>query len=249
MIGLAIDLGYLSNVEQYIYPLLPEFHDIEWGEEKAALTLKNLLTMRSGMSCTDGTTGGCNSQKLNQQRSWTRYTLQQEITSTPGGVFSYFTGLPVTSHTILENVTGMSVDDFSMQYLFEPLGAAEFTWSHSPSGEALSGHMLTRNMAKFGQLFLNQGQWLGHQIISADWIEESITEQVKFPNEYDGGYGYWWWLNKTTIGEYAYYAALGANGQFIFVIPTLDMVVVFTGNKDSDNPFDLLEEYILPAVN
>jgi CubicO group peptidase (beta-lactamase class C family) len=250
LIGLAIDQGYLLDVDQTIYDFLPEYHNIiDWGNDKDQITLKDLMTMRSGMPCHDGNQGECNSQILNQQVNWTGYTLQQSLTSKPGEVFSYFTGLNIVSHTILENITGISIEEFSNQYLFEPLGITTFSWGTSPGGEALSGDMLPRDMAKFGQLFIDQGKWQGQQIISASWVEEATFVQIQKPQAEGFGYGYWWWLNTTNKGNYDYYAARGANDQFIIVLPALEMVVVFTGNRDSGIAFQLLDDYIIEGLN
>ena len=101
-------------------------------------------------------------------------------------------------------------------------------------------------MAKFGQLFLNKGNWNGVQVISESWVEESTATHVTQTRGPDYNYGYWWWLTELTIsGEvYSTYTALGAKGQWILQVPDLDMVVVFTGNEDSNAPREIIEQYI-----
>jgi len=247
LVGLAIEQGYLTDVNQLIYPLLPAFHHLDWSNDKNQITISDLLTMRSGFPCHDGREGDCNSHKLNQSDNWTKYTLEQTVHELPGSKFSYFTGLNIVSHTIIENLTGMSIDEFAMKNLFTPLGISEFTWSHSPAGEALSGDMLPRDMAKFGQLYLNKGLWHGKQVIPELWVEDSLTEHVLKPEADGWGYGYWWWINKTNNDQFQYYAARGAKDQYIFIVPELELVVVFTGNRDSGDAGPLLENYILPA--
>jgi CubicO group peptidase (beta-lactamase class C family) len=100
-----------------------------------------------------GRSRSCNSHILNQTSSWTQYTLQQAFSNEPGEVFNYVTGLNIVSHTILENVTDMSIEQFTAQYLLSPLGVEQFNWNYSPSGETLSAEVKPRDMAKFGQLF------------------------------------------------------------------------------------------------
>ncbi|WP_196138998.1 serine hydrolase [Aliikangiella sp. G2MR2-5] len=248
LVGLAIQNGFISSPQELIYNHLPEYHQLDWSNDKDKLTLQHLMTMQSGMECTDGTEGDCNSHILNQQANWTRYTLKQEVIHQPGTRFSYFTGLNIVAHTLLENVTNTSIDNFAVTHLFEPLGITQVTWGHSSSGEALSAEMLPRDMAKFGQLYLNQGQWNGVQIISADWIKNSTSEQVSRAQTGGEGYGFWWWRFRSNQKAVSYYAAMGAKGQYIFIFPTLDLVVVFTGNESTGRPKELLENYILKAL-
>ena len=109
-----------------------------------------------------------------------------------------------------------------------------------------------RDMAKIGLLFLNDGRWNGEQIISEDWIEQSTAQHVTLPG--DNGYGYLWWRDSVHVNgeEVELISARGNGGQFIFVLPELDMVVVFTGsNYDSalsQQPLGILDRYILKAV-
>ncbi len=245
IVGIAYDQGYITDVDQTIYPLLPDFHDIDWSGEKDKITIKNLLNMRSGFPCQDGEIGDCNSFKLNQAHSWTRYTLNQQVENPPGSEFSYFTGLNIISHTAIEYLTGISIADFSQQYLFDPLGITTFMWSYSQAGEALSGHMLPRDMAKFGQLYLNNGEWYGQQILSKQWVEKTLDERVLVSERDRIGYGYWWWQTLNNNGEIRYYSAQGAKGQYIFIVPNNELVVVFTGNGDTGNARHLFETYIL----
>lgn len=248
IVGLAYDQGYITDVDQTIYPLLPNFHDIDWSGEKDKITIKNLLNMRSGFPCQDGKTGHCNSFKLNQARSWTRYTLSQQVENPPGSEFSYFTGLNIISHTVIEYLTGMSIADFSQQYLFNPLGITTFKWSHSPTGEALSGYMLPRDMAKFGQLYLNNGDWRGQQVISKAWVQATLDERVVVSEQDKIGYGYWWWQTLDNNGDVRYYSAQGAKDQYIFIVPNFKLVAVFTGNDDTGDARYLFEKYIFDSL-
>ena len=107
-------------------------------------------------------------------------------------------------------------------------------------------------MAKVGALFLNGGRWKGERIISQNWIERSTTYHVRLRG---GRYGYLWWrptfyVNGETVEVFS---AQGYGGQVVFVLPELDMVVVFTssnyeGPPKADQPFEILDKYILNAV-
>lgn len=105
-------------------------------------------------------------------------------------------------------------------------------------------------MAKFGQLYLNGGVWKGKQVISKSWVSESIVNQI--PLSKGGDYGYTWWLYKFQIGNNLIdsYATVGWGGQYIFVLPSLNALVVFTNGNfyQQDYSFDMLQNYILPAL-
>jgi len=246
LVGLAKDLGYISHLDQTIHSLLDYPAGIDWSDHKDEITLHDLLTMRSGLNCTEGEGDGCSSQKLNQSFNWTHFTLEAEMRAEPGSEFSYFTGLNIIAHTIIEKLSGLSIDEFSRQFLFSPIGITDFKWLTSPAGEALQVHLRPRDMAKFGQLFLNKGNWNGVQVLSESWIEESTATHVTQTWGSDYNYGYWWWLSELTISGQVYstYTALGANGQWILQIPDLGIVVVITGNKDSNAAWEIIEQYI-----
>jgi CubicO group peptidase (beta-lactamase class C family) len=112
-------------------------------------------------------------------------------------------------------------------------------------------------MAKIGYLYLNGGRWQGKQIVSEEWVKESIKIRVdakQFPDWHkDDGYGYQWWIRSFKVGDrmIASYHAPGLGGQFIFVVPELELVAVFTGWNDDElslQPFEMFERYILPAA-
>ena len=147
--------------------------------------------------------------------------------------------------------------DFAKTYLFEPLGITEIKWRSSPQGVDIGwGDMwLTpHDMAKIGWLYLNQGRWDKRQIVSADWVKASTQGHIEakpFPR-----YGYQWWSDTAHDEQQAlhavdYYFALGYKGQYIFVVPSKRLVVVFTGNLQGKAVFipqQLLHDAILPAI-
>jgi CubicO group peptidase (beta-lactamase class C family) len=107
--------------------------------------------------------------------------------------------------------------------------------------------MLPRDMAKFGYLYLNNGTWDGEQIIPHNWVQQTAETLVTF-NDYSG-YSYQWWTYPTDIVNV--YSAQGFRGQYIFVIPSLDMVVVFTSSVPPYEPYPqpaILFDYIIPAA-
>ncbi len=139
----------------------------------------------------------------------------------------------------------MQTFSFAREYLFEPLGISRVSWPMDPHGIAFGagGLRLTpRGLAKFGQLYLQDGVWGGEQILPAEWVEASIAPQV---NAHGAAsyYGYQWWVRGSGT-----FAAHGYRGKRIFVIPDLEMVVVFTADLAGNAPSVILSNFIIPAA-
>jgi CubicO group peptidase (beta-lactamase class C family) len=154
---------------------------------------------------------------------------------------------------VIEKASGLRVNEFVERYLYSPLGISDYYWWRYPNGTFQAGgglYMLPRDMAKFGCLYLNGGMWNGSQIISKEWVEQSTQAHLVVDSYWD--YGYQWWLRTFHASSRAYesFAARGWGGQYIFVFPSLEMVVVFTGgNYSTPEPVDeILTRFILPAV-
>jgi CubicO group peptidase (beta-lactamase class C family) len=147
---------------------------------------------------------------------------------------------------ILQQATGLSPRDFAEKNLFAPLGLEDVDWELNPASLPIGGwglRLAPREMAKLGYLFLHNGQWDGQQIVSAGWVEKATRSHTGTDGSL--GYGYQWW----TVPSLGAYTALGLYGQMIMVIPGSDLVIVTTAQMDNhDKIFELVEEYILPAV-
>ena len=154
---------------------------------------------------------------------------------------------------ILQKITGLTLRDYARQKLFEPLGITAVEWSIDPQGYTTGNSGLRlkpRDMAKIGYLYLQQGRWNGAQIVPQQWVTASTTKHIETQGlmnaAEDDGYGYGWWID-----AFGGYSAHGFGGQYIFVLPKLDMVVVFTsGLPDSQFPApkQLTQAYLLPAA-
>ena len=148
---------------------------------------------------------------------------------------------------ILQEATGMNALAFAQEHLFGPLGITSVEWPSDHQGIATGWgglRMQPRDMAKFGQLYLQEGWWNGRNLVAASWVQASTRKHISATLQ--DGYGYQWW-----IADNGVYMALGYGGQFIFVSPSLNMVVVAVSDleeKDFYGPQDLLNEYIIPAT-
>jgi CubicO group peptidase (beta-lactamase class C family) len=154
----------------------------------------------------------------------------------------------------------MHADIYAENTLFKSLGIEKKFWVKNQEGHAHTGGGLalrTRDMARFGLLYLNKGKWGGKQVIPEDWIQESFTKHVDFGNQGQDviGYGYLWWIQKPDPmgnGKEYIYAARGAQGQYIFIVPEHDMVVAINADTKSGeqqrNIVTILYNHILPSV-
>jgi CubicO group peptidase (beta-lactamase class C family) len=264
LIGIAIDQHLIRNVDEKISTFFPEYSDIFTNKEKGAICLKNLLSMKAGLSWDEWTypyTDPRNDAAVMASRAdFFRYVLERPIATTPGTKFVYNSGISLMLGEIIYKVSGLRADKFAERYLFSSLGITNYFWGKAPNGvvNTLGGLSLRpRDMAKIGYLFLNGGRWQDKQIVSKEWVKESTQQQAgagQLPTWFlADGYGYQWWLGSFHVRDQTIesYSARGRGGQFIIVFPTLQMVAVFTGWNDNEllgQPLDMLQRYILPAT-
>jgi CubicO group peptidase (beta-lactamase class C family) len=176
---------------------------------------------------------------------WTKYVLDKPMVAEPGSEFVYCSGCSHVLMALVNATGGVGAPEFARQYLLEPIGIMGEYWELASEGIPIGGwglNITPRQMARLGYLYLHEGQWQGKQVVSADWVRQATQSQV----EQTGlDYGYQWWIDTETGG----YAAMGLYGQTIYVLPRLDLVIVFTAQEDDhDREFQLIREYIIPAV-
>ncbi len=241
--GIAIDKGFIDNVSQTVLSLFPNRTFANMDERKERLTLVNLLTMRSGLlEISNGewhlnfnTSGGV------------QYILDRPMEAEPNEIWRYQGGPPHLVSGIIQENTGMTTLEFGRKYLFNPLGIEQVYWPRDMQGVYFGGSDLQLrplDMAKFGYLFLKNGEWDGEQIVSANWVEDSTSTYTTLDDQY--GYGYLWW----TLHDIGVFYAAGMWGQYIFVAPDYNLVAVFTSGLigQSDEIRQMLREYILASV-
>lgn len=286
--GIAIREGFIKNLDQPISDFFPEFfkppvREFEgWArlrsnsdKFKRSVTVRHLLTHTTGYVWVEN---GTLFRAWLWSSDYVRFFLDLPFAAEPGKKFIYNTGGTHALSALLARASGMSTRDFGNQYLFEPIGMKIRRWDRAPEGNYIGGaemHFTARDMARFGLLYLNGGQWYGEQVLPDTWVKESTDERIKANYDTPGnveipeswvwsylkpgkftGYGYLWWRRETV--EYETFVGLGYGGQFIFVIPKLKLVVVTTSSWDpKTNPerfvhyaavFDLVDNYILPSV-
>tara|TARA_Y100000588_G_scaffold147834_1_gene161723 strand:+ start:250 stop:1857 length:1608 start_codon:yes stop_codon:yes gene_type:complete len=247
LVGIAIDRGEIRSISQPVLEFFPNRTIANVDKRKRSMTLEHLLTMTSGFDCSDSYRHRWKGLwDMRRSPDWTQHVLNLPMREAPGQNFDYCNGVSFLLSAIIEKATGKQALDYAKTSLFGPLGITDVRWPASPRGTTVGwGEMWLKphDMAKLGWLYLNKGMWDGVQIVSSKWVEEATDTRVTAG--LFAGYGYQWWRDSD------YYAALGYAGQLIFVVPSKNMVVVFTGDLPGGQlyvPRDLLEEYVIPAA-
>lgn len=246
LVGIAYDQGLVS-LDEKITDIFSNRNIRELEERKKKITVEHLLMMREGLDQADHITYG----ELLTSDDPVQFILDLPMREEPGLTLNYNSSNSHLLSAIIQEKSGMTTTDFAQRYLFEPLGIQNYYFADL-QGVALgsNGLMMTpRDVAKIGELYLNDGEWEGKQILSKDWIKASTTTNFddKLLRSF---YGYHWYIDEFQ-GQPVYYAA-GSFGQYLFIVPELDIVAVFTAGKDSPVGFesliDLVEPYIMDAV-
>lgn len=248
LVGVALAAGTLPGTASAAIDLLPPYDSIRnWTPEKEEITLAHVLEMRAGFEWDELSTNYVNEINpvfaLATSPDWIRHVLDLPMAGAPGTRFAYNSGVSVLMGEILARGAGSSVDDFAALRLFGPLGIDQWTWDQGPGGVTNTGWGLSlrpRDMAAIGQLVLDEGMWEGGPVVPSGWIGESALPRTEFT---DGtGYGYQWWIGRG--GEERAMIAWGYGGQYIIVLPTLELVMVSTAENylgGGVNPYTLAE--------
>lgn len=220
-VGLAIQDSLLSLTD-HLVDFVPEMLPEVVGDSLAAITVEDLLTMRSGFPV--------DTDMRTIYSDWIRRYLSHRMVALPGTKFAYDSIDSYLLSAIVQKVTGMTVFDLLKKRLFTPLGITQVAWEESPEGVTCGGwglYIQLESMAKFGQLLLQRGEWNGQQLINPEWIDAMTSLHVSQPNGQKYGYHIW-------LTDYPGMVRCdGAWGQYIFVIPDRQMVVAMTQCKRS----------------
>jgi CubicO group peptidase (beta-lactamase class C family) len=260
LVGLAIDRGALPGDSERAMKWLPYKEYANPSPLKQRITLRDLLTMRSGLACDDwdGSSPG-NESRVYQSEDWVKFVIDLPMTSPPGTKSSYCSGNVKIAERIVERATGTPLLKFAQENLFTPLGirASELRWNTtlSKSNAATFGqlYLRPRDMLKLGVLFHQGGSWNGRQVISRDWVRRSTAQ---WSTVGDQRYGYFWWhqwVNAPApegVRRVDMVVATGNGGQKIYLVPSLDLVVVLTGgNYNTNSPSTaIMSKELLPAL-
>lgn len=245
LIGIAIAEGDLSGADARVVSFFTGETVAHPSPEKDAMTLADLLSMRSGLRYAEGPDNALLATKGNTAAA----ILGLPLAARPGALWNYSTGNAQILAEILRRATKMPVAEFAQEHLFSPLGIRDYAWDADFSGTQFGGFGLSmrpRDMAKFGWLYLQKGLWDNQTLVPESWVRDSTSPKTSTPWP-AGQYGWHWWV--PTLGGFA---ARGFQGKEIYVFPDLDLVAVYTGkidNREADHVWDeFTRNYILPAV-
>ena len=260
VLGIAIDQGYVSGADAH----LSEFYQLadyaNYSPEKAAVSLRELITMTSGFEGYDFDMESVgNEEYMYPQPDWVRWTLDLPMAKdhAPGEEWRYFTAGIVVLGDILNRSVPGGLEAYAHQQLFAPLGIDNYEWQHTPQKVAntAGGLQLTPlDFAKYGELYRKRGRWEGEQIVPQAWVEASLAPLVETTVP-GNRYGYLWWNKTYTVGEEGWLTAYcsGNGGNKIFVFEQQKLVVVITASAYG-RPYmhtqvdEIMVDYLLPAV-
>jgi CubicO group peptidase (beta-lactamase class C family) len=257
-IGICLAKGLIDSIDQNVFDFLPDYVQYKTGV-RANLTIRHLLTMSSGIDWDESTSY---SNPLNSEVQMiysddpVDFILSRTMKYPPGQVWNYNGGTTQLLASIVRNVSGQEIDKFAEEFLFSPIGIDIFEWIKYPGKSmpaAASGlRLCSRDLLKFGQLYLNEGSWGDNQVITGEWIRESIKRHIARTKI--GFYGYCFWImpEESSGRTLEIIAAVGNGDQRIYLDPVNQMVVVVTaGNYNrvlNKNSLALLKDYIYPSV-
>jgi CubicO group peptidase (beta-lactamase class C family) len=276
LVGIAIAEGKIKSVDQTVGELLAAQIPQDADPRIAQVTVKQLLTMTSGLAGDDESSGGDPriEDAMVKSPDWVRHILGRRLETEPGTHFAYSNASSHLLSAIVATVTGQSTLAYARIKLFEPLGIrtdgafepvlgdsiddatfeayerASVAWPVDPQGFHYGAAYLrlpSRDLAKFGYLYLNGGRWDGRELIPADYVAAATSVSGSSPN-HSMGYGWQWWV-AIEEGRHTF-TARGRGGQFIYVVPDLDLVTVITSNVETSgvDPKILITQTIVPAV-
>lgn len=266
LVGLAVDREMISGADANALEFLNYESFGNWSDSKAKITLQHLMTMSSGLDANDSDRGSVASENAYQrqleQPDWIKFALDAPMIAQPGEQVLYGSANPMILGGVLESATGGPVEWFADEALFTPLGIDNYKIYMRPldAGVYLGGGMYLRprDMLKIGQLYLDGGKWRGRQILSKQWVDESFESYGRLePFDRNGNqYGYLWWHESYKVGDrlIASVEARGNGGQYIFVVPELDVVAVITagnyrgGLEMTRQSQRIFASYVLPAL-
>lgn len=264
--GIAIARGNIPATSAKLVDLLPAYQPIaNLDDRKRNLTVRDLLTMRTGLAWNEDPYTGSPLEQLNNLTSdWIRFVIDWPMGAEPGTQWIYNSGGVIALGGAIGISAGMNSAEFARQFLLRPIGITDDKWyrGYPDLLPHMGGGLLmrTRSLARIGYLVLRNGKWKDQQIVPEPWIRESTRFAVTPPRTLGGrsvDYGYLWWIYPLdgVVGsarqpDEVVITASGAKGQWLFVVPRYDLVVAINSSIVSgpDNAVQILFSTILPAM-
>jgi len=245
LVGIAIEQGYVRSDRSTLLDYLPEVANASSYPGKAAIQIRDLLTMNSGI---DWPQYGPNnvSDEMGRSPNWVHFILSRPIAAKPGSQSNYSNGDAHLLSAIIQRATGE--DSLELEHLFQPLGMPRPKWFRDPQGINIGSatiYLPPREMAKLGYLYLHDGAWEGSQVVPAEWVHASLERHTGIQTSAGFvDYGYYWWL----YPQLGMSEAWGGAGQRIAIFRNLDMVTVMTADISDDAPVTAFRSEIYKRI-
>ena len=262
--GIAVDKGFLTQ-DSRILTVLPEYADLaNQDARKADITLRHLLSMRSGINFYENPYSGSPLERLNTSHDdWVRIALAEPMNADPGTLWQYNSGGAIAVGGMIRRAVGGDFYQFARDNLFTPIGVTSQLWYYNTFDNLphTGGGLLISplDLARIGYMVLRRGMWNGTRIVSEQWLDASMTPITSRPSMMGGhvtDYGLLWWLmpldgaSPSGRRDDTIWMASGNFNNWLFIVPRHDLVVVVTGgdNRSFGEPVDFLYREILPSV-
>jgi CubicO group peptidase (beta-lactamase class C family) len=261
LIGIASSAGTIPSLDAPLLDYFPEYKDLQ-TDDRRRITVRHALAMSAGLEWhEDVPYNDPKNDEIAMDRSSDplRYVLGRPIVAAPGVEWNYSGGSTEVLGAILQRATKQPLVDYAREQLFSPLGITNFEWIGFKAPSPASGLRLQpRDLAKFGSLYIHDGQWNGRQILPREWVHESTRRRLTFPVQarpgFWRGYAYQWWHTcyATPSGVFEVPTAVGNGEQRVFVLRAQRTVVTVLSGRYNDfslhPPEQLLLEFIIPAL-
>ncbi len=242
LVGIALEQGCLTSVDQKMMEFFPELADQITDQRKNDITIRDLLQMRAGYPAEEFYPEYAEIMFFSNNWYWVPHIVDFPLVSDPGTEFGYSN---LTSHilgVIVARACDTDLMPFAQENLYTPIGAEIADWSADSDGYRMGAgetYVTARDMAKFGMLYFNDGEYEGTQVVPAEWVSDSLerySEDIviggwttsRYGSFRDLGYGYQWWSAR--VGKHHFDYAVGHGANYIILLNDLDMIIVTTAD-------------------
>jgi len=244
--GIAVEKELIADIDNPI----SDYFDTELKnhQDKSSITIRNMITMQSGINFNNDGVGGETDKMLRQiPDNSVEFILNRPINADQGTKFYYNDGNPHLMSAIIQKVTGQPTDKWADEVLFSKIEMKNYNWVRYKDGITLGGYGIEttpREMAKIALCVADSGRWKGQQVINSDWIKEMTSPQVEIDDS-DYSFGFYWWINN----ERGIHFMWGHGGQFAFIVPSKNLLVVMTSIPNTQGDYQIQADEALPIVD